>query len=75
MITQSWQTQILVAGVAAMIACAGGPAWASRNAQGIGNAIFIHPDGAGLNHWGAARMFWAGPDDTLAWDKLPAMAV
>lgn len=40
-----------------------------------GNAIFIHPDGSGLNHWDAARMFWAGPDDSLEWDKLPAMAV
>ncbi len=26
-----------------------------------GNVIFIHPDGAGINHWNAARMYWYGP--------------
>ncbi len=48
-----------------------------RNKSGkkTGNAIFIHPDGAGLNHWDAARMFWEGPDGTLEWDKLRYMAV
>ena len=40
-----------------------------------GNAIFIHPDGAALNHWDAARMFWEGPDGILEWDKLRFMAV
>ncbi len=40
-----------------------------------GNVIFVHPDGAGLNHWTAARAYWQGPDGTLAWDRLPAMAV
>ena len=40
-----------------------------------GNAIFIHPDGSGHNHWNAARMFWEGPDGVLEWDKLPNMAV
>jgi alkaline phosphatase len=46
--------------------------WARR---GKGNAIFIHPDGSGLNHWDAARMFWEGPDGVLEWDELPKMAV
>lgn len=40
-----------------------------------GNVIFIHPDGTGLNHWNAARMYWYGPDATLNWDMLPEMAV
>ena len=40
-----------------------------------GSVIFIHPDGAGLGHWGLARIDQAGPDGTLAWDALPAMAV
>jgi len=40
-----------------------------------GNVIFIHPDGAGLSHWSAARMYWQGPDGSLQWDKLPHMAV
>lgn len=40
-----------------------------------GNVIFFHPDGAGLNHWNAARMYWYGPDGLLHWDQLPEMAV
>jgi alkaline phosphatase len=41
----------------------------------IGNVIFIHPDGSGLNHWNAARMYWEGPDGLLQWEQLPEMAV
>jgi alkaline phosphatase len=37
--------------------------------------VFIHPDGASLNHWNAARLYWAGPDGNLNWDLLPQMAV
>ncbi len=54
------------------------PLWADHDKEGmrgVGNAIFIHPDGSGLNHWDAARMFWEGPDGVLEWDKLPNMAV
>ncbi|MFZ9880726.1 MAG: alkaline phosphatase [Phycisphaerales bacterium] len=40
-----------------------------------GSAIFIHPDGTGLGHWGLGRVMWAGPDGDLAWDTLPAMAI
>ena len=40
-----------------------------------GNVIFLHPDGTGLNHWSAARMYWQGPDGVLEWDRLPEMAV
>ena len=39
------------------------------------NVIFIHPDGAGVSHWQAARFFWAGPDAELHWDRIPHMAV
>ena len=39
------------------------------------SVIFIHPDGAGLAHWGLGRARWAGPDANLAWDTLPAMAL
>lgn len=39
-----------------------------------GSAIFIHPDGAGAQAWTAARMLHAGPDNTLAWDRLPEIA-
>lgn len=41
----------------------------------VGNVIFVHPDGAGLNHWHAARIYWQGPDGSLQWDQLPHMAV
>jgi alkaline phosphatase len=40
-----------------------------------GNVIFMHPDGSGVNHWLAARMYWYGPDASMNYDKLPAMAV
>lgn len=40
-----------------------------------GNVIFFHPDGTGLNHWGAARMATVGPDGTLNWDRLPEVGV
>ena len=40
-----------------------------------GSVIFIHPDGAGISHWQAARFFWAGPDADLNWDRIPNIAV
>jgi alkaline phosphatase len=44
-------------------------------AEPTGSVIFFHPDGTSLNHWNAARLRWAGPDNDLEWDKLPGMAV
>ncbi len=41
---------------------------------GEGNVIFIHPDGTGLGHWNAARVFKAGPDGFLNWDKMDRLA-
>jgi alkaline phosphatase len=40
----------------------------------VGNVIFLHPDGTGLNSWNVARAYWKGPDGALAWDELPEMA-
>ncbi len=40
-----------------------------------GSVIFFHPDGAGLNHWGAVRFLKVGPDGRLNWDRLEGMAV
>jgi alkaline phosphatase len=40
-----------------------------------GSVIFLHPDGASLNHWNAARVRWAGPDSQLEWDQLPAIGL
>lgn len=48
---------------------------AARQPPKTGSVIFIHPDGAGLNTWTAARMLHVGPDGTLNWDRLPNMAV
>lgn len=47
------------------------------NASGleIGNVAFFHPDGAALQQWNAARMYWEGPDEALQWDRLPWIAV
>ncbi len=40
-----------------------------------GSAIFYHPDGMGLNSWGALRLFLSGGTQPLAWDGLPAQSV
>jgi len=40
-----------------------------------GSVIFIHPDGAGVAAWQAARMISKGPDGELAWDRLPQVAI
>lgn len=70
---------LTAAGVASLIVGHGGVGAAEDDA--IGNAIFIHPDGTGLNHFLLARHYWArnecckGPDGTLQWDRLPAMVV
>ena len=40
-----------------------------------GSVIFFHPDGAGANHWGAARLYFHGPDGLLNWDQLPNLAL
>lgn len=47
----------------------------SAAAGQTGSVIFFHPDGMGVNHWGAVRMHGVGPDGRLNWDRLPAMAV
>lgn len=41
----------------------------------LGSAIFIHPDGAGVSAWGAARVFSVGPDGDLNWDRLEHIGV
>jgi alkaline phosphatase len=47
----------------------------SRSRFATGNVIFFHPDGTGLNHWGAARLYFKGVDAQLNWDMLPYMSV
>ena len=42
---------------------------------GKGSAIFFHPDGMGVNTWGAVRVMLVGPDGRLNWDRMPHMAV
>ncbi len=44
-------------------------------AQQTGNVIFFHPDGMGVNSWGAVRVRFVGPDGRLNWDRLPHLAV
>ena len=41
----------------------------------LGSAIFVHPDGAGVSAWGAARVYRVGPDSVLNWDRLSHMGV
>lgn len=47
----------------------------SGGSRATGNVVFFHPDGMGVNHWGAVRMHVVGPDGRLNWDSLPGMAV
>jgi len=48
---------------------------ATAQARGTGSVVFLHPDGAGPNHFGAARMYWYGPDAVSPWDRLPHTAL
>ena len=54
-----------------------GEAAASQGADSgeiaTGNVIFLHPDGTGLNHWNAGRMYWYGTDGILNWDRMTEM--
>ena len=45
----------------------------NRNGR-LGNAIFLHPDGAGMNTWNTGRAYWAGPDGAFEFDALPEQA-
>jgi alkaline phosphatase len=58
---------------ASLAAVLGGPG--SVAGQEVGSAIFFHPDGMGVNYWGAVRMRFVGPDGRLNWDRLPHLAV
>lgn len=44
-------------------------------APAVGSAIFVHPDGAAVSHWAAARLLTVGPDGQMAWDRLPRIGV
>ena len=61
----------------AMVASSVSIAWARQQAaEGApASVIFIHPDGTGVNTWGACRMLYYGPDGDLNWDRLPNLAV
>ncbi len=60
--------------IAAVLIVGATPLISNAQMSQTGNVIFIHPDGSGLNHWAAARMYWKGPDGMLEWDQLPFMA-
>jgi alkaline phosphatase len=51
------------------------PAGPAAAQEAPANVIFFHPDGFGVNHWGATRMVHVGPDGRLEWDRLPHTAV
>jgi len=74
---------LIVLSLAAMPACervepTGGTGGGQPHAAatpGLGSVIFIHPDGAGVATWTAARALYVGPDHDLHWDTLPHTAV
>lgn len=65
-------SSLSIASLLAILA-AGGPIPAPASTPPT-SVIFLHPDGAGLAHWGLARVRWVGPEGKLAWDTLPAIA-
>ncbi len=40
-----------------------------------GNVIFIHPDGMSVSHWDAIRLYHAGFEGQINYDKLPHTAI
>lgn len=59
----------------AVCAAVAAPSPVAAQASDRANVIFLHPDGTAANHWNNARAYWAGPDGTLSWDRLPYKAV
>ncbi len=47
----------------------------ARPGFGQGSVIFVHPDGAGVSAWEAARVLHAGPDGGLNWDRLSHIGI
>jgi alkaline phosphatase len=66
---------VLAAGVALTLPLFRSQGTAAAPGTGEGSVIFFHPDGMGVNTWGAVRMMTVGPDGRLNWDELPYMAV
>jgi alkaline phosphatase len=65
----------LLAGFALWAARARSDSFVQPGEQELGSVVFFHPDGMGVNTWGAVRMMTVGPDGRLNWDRLPYMAV
>lgn len=66
---------VLAAGAALTLPLLKSQESAAQPGPGEGSVIFFHPDGMGVNTWGAVRMMTVGPDGRLNWDQLPYMAV
>ncbi|MGB5675756.1 MAG: alkaline phosphatase, partial [Gemmatimonadota bacterium] len=66
---------VLAAGAALTLPLLKSQESAALPGPGEGSVIFFHPDGMGVNTWGAVRMMTVGPDGRLNWDQLPYMAV
>ena len=67
--TYNWRMRLWILGLVLVVT-----GCATRQAP-TGSVIFVHPDGASLNHWNAARIYHAGPDGQLEWDQLPGLAL
>ena len=63
------------AGDSAAPSAAAGVSAETSTLPGPRSAVFLHPDGMGVNTWGAVRLKEVGPDGRLAWDRLPAVAI
>jgi len=69
------RVQIVVTISAATMVLGAGCSPTQGSSGTSGNVVFIHPDGTAASHWHAARTYWYGPDATMAWDRLPELAV
>ena len=70
---------LLALPVLVLAACASNPAPGFGQEDppepATGSAIFLHPDGAGVSAWNAARIYHVGPDELLNWDRLDQVGI
>jgi alkaline phosphatase len=70
----AWLAGLACAAALSSTQAAGGEAMPGP-VTGPRSAVFLHPDGMGVNVWGAVRLREVGPDGRLAWDRLPRVAI
>ena len=60
-------TRVIVplAAIVTVTACDVPQTASQESPEGLGSVVFFHPDGMGVNTWGAVRVMTVGPDGRL----------